>query len=253
MILIPVLDLAHGSAVHARRGDREHYGPVKSVLAPGTEGDALALARAYRERLGATQAYVADVDAIEGKPLQADLLAALADSRRGFGPGLMVDAGINGAARAAEVLRRGASQIVVGLESLRSFADLEAIVGAAPSGRVVFSLDLRGGQPAIGAGAGFDPDLAPEEIAGRAVELGAAAVLVIDLVAVGSGAGPWHLDLIRHLKKSLGKPVYAAGGVRSREDLKLLREAGSDGVLVATAIHTGQLEAGDFGLDGNGR
>jgi phosphoribosylformimino-5-aminoimidazole carboxamide ribotide isomerase len=246
MLLIPVLDLAHGQAVHARRGDREHYGPVQSVLAPGSAGDALVLARAYRERLGATQAYVADVDAIEGKALQADLLSALADPRQGFGPGLMVDAGAGGAGRAAQVLRCGAAQVIVGLESLTSFEDLEAIVGAAPSGRVVFSLDLRGGQPVIGSGAGFDADLAPEEIARRAVELGAAAVLVIDLVAVGSGAGPWHLELIRSLKKTLGKPVYAAGGVRSREDLALLRTVGTDGVLVATALHTGQLGATDF-------
>lgn len=244
MLLIPVLDLAHGQAVHARRGDRAHYNPVTSVLAPGTQGDALALARAYRERLHATQCYVADVDAIEGRPLQSGLIAALADPARGFGPGLLVDAGIDSPERAQEVFRQGAAQIIVGLESLPSFEVLEAIVAAAPSGRVVFSLDLRGGRPV--AGPDFDPDLAPEEFAQEAVSRGAAAVLVIDLAAVGSGAGPWHLELVRSLKRKLGKPVYAAGGVRSRVDLELLRSAGCDGVLVATALHSGELGAEDF-------
>ncbi len=244
MLLIPVLDLARGQAVHARRGDRLHYRPVRSVLAPGRTGDALALARAYRTELRASHCYVADVDAIEGKPLQAGLLAALADPAQGFGPGLMVDAGVNSAARAREVLARGATQIVVGLESLPSFAVFEEIVSAAPSGRVVFSLDLRAGRPV--AGDGFDPDLAPAEFAARAVELGAAAVLVIDLAAVGSSAGPWHLELLGNLKQRLGRPVYAAGGVRSREDIALLRQAGCDGVLVATALHAGELGAADF-------
>ncbi|HXG44178.1 MAG TPA: HisA/HisF-related TIM barrel protein [Gemmatimonadales bacterium] len=244
MLLIPVLDLAGGQAVHARRGDRAHYRPVRSVLVPGRPGDALALARAYRAELRASHCYVADVDAIEGRPLQAGLLAALADPVQGFGAGLMVDAGINSAARAREVLRHGATQVVVGLESLPGFAVLEDIVGAAPSGRVVFSLDLRAGRPV--AGEGFDPDLAPAELAVRAVELGAAAVLVLDLAAVGSSAGPWHLELLRTLKQRLGRPVYAAGGVRSREDLELLRETGCDGVLVATAIHAGELGPADF-------
>jgi phosphoribosylformimino-5-aminoimidazole carboxamide ribotide isomerase len=244
MLLIPVIDLARGQAVHARGGDRKRYRPVSSVLAPGSKGDAAALARAYRVTLGATHCYVADVDAIEGRALQAGLIAALADRVTGFGPGLMVDAGISTAARAREVFGRGASQIIVGLESLADFAAFEAIVAVAPAGRVVFSLDLRGGQPIVGPG--FDSDLAPTELARQAVELGAAAVLVIDLAAVGSGAGPWHLDLVRTLKQSLGTPVYAAGGVRSREDVRLLRATGCDGVLVATALHEGGLGAADF-------
>ena len=48
MELIPVLDLAHGVAVHAIGGDRSRYEPVRSELARGAEGDPMALAGAYR-------------------------------------------------------------------------------------------------------------------------------------------------------------------------------------------------------------
>ena len=91
--LIPVLDLSAGRAVHAVGGDRARYEPVRSVLAPDHDGDARALAQAYRTRLGAPRCYVADLDAITlGRP-QHDLLARLAEPD-GFGGAMLVDAGI---------------------------------------------------------------------------------------------------------------------------------------------------------------
>ena len=50
---------------------------------------------------------------------------------------------------ALEVLACGASQVVVGLETLHAFTDLEAIVRVVGDSRVVFSLDLRLGSPVL--------------------------------------------------------------------------------------------------------
>jgi uncharacterized protein related to proFAR isomerase len=108
--LIPVLDLAHGQAVHAIGGRRDEYRPVESVLAPGRAGDAPALARAYRERLGATQCYVADLDAIQGNGPQSELLHRLANPGEGFGPGLLVDAGPLGTPRVTDLLNLGVTR-----------------------------------------------------------------------------------------------------------------------------------------------
>jgi uncharacterized protein related to proFAR isomerase len=67
MRLIGVLDLLAGRAVHARAGRRTRYAPVQAVAGSSIEaGDALALARAYMERLGLTELYAADLDAILG-------------------------------------------------------------------------------------------------------------------------------------------------------------------------------------------
>src|SRR5262245_53968151 len=108
--LIPVLDLAHGEAVHAIGGRREEYQPVESVLTPGQVGNALALARAYREQLGATQCYVADLEAIQEKGLQSALIGHLAGPE-GFGPGLLVDAGGVGIAGVKDLLDLGVAQV----------------------------------------------------------------------------------------------------------------------------------------------
>ena len=88
MRVIGVLDLLAGRAVHARAGLRATYGPVPSVAGlPIGPGDALALARAYTDRLGLTELYVADLDAILGGTSQHMLVGRLA----ALGPPLWLD------------------------------------------------------------------------------------------------------------------------------------------------------------------
>ena len=155
MDIIPVLDLARGVAVQAQAGDRARYEPVTSALVPER-------GRAMRSRccgrsapvLGATACYVADLDAIQGGAVQRTMLRELAQLETGFAGAILVDAGAH-TRRAArfEVLSCGASQVVVGLETLRAFADLADDRPASwATTRVVFSLDLRLGSPILHPG-----------------------------------------------------------------------------------------------------
>ena len=143
MQIIPVLDLAGGIAVHARAGDRARYAPVESVLAPGRPGDAMALVQAYREERGRRGMLRGRSRRDPGGPVQRTFLRELADFETGFAGALLVDAGTSSAGGALEVLACGASQIVVGLETLRAFADLARMVEVVDPARTVFSLDLR--------------------------------------------------------------------------------------------------------------
>lgn len=248
MELIPVLDLQHGGAVHARRGAREQYQPVDSVLAPGAPGNPLALGRAYRE-LSAAQCYLADLDAIQGRPTQYDLIRRLAHPVSGFGPELLVDAGLEDPAEVEPLVAAGARTLVAGLESLPDFGALGEIVRAAGSTPVVFSLDLMLGKPVRRrTGRIATQEAVALELGARAADAGCRAVLVLDLATVGSEDGPRNLDLIDGLKRMLGLPVYTGGGVRSVNDLRALAEVGCDAVLVGTALHTGRLDRAAFRL-----
>jgi phosphoribosylformimino-5-aminoimidazole carboxamide ribotide isomerase len=240
MELIPVLDLLQGQAVHARGGLRDQYHPVESALLPGRPGDAVALARAYRELPGVGHCYVADLDAIQQGSLQRRLLAAIVAQDEGFGPGLMVDAGVTTPAQAVALLELGAEMLVVGLETLRSFGDLQAIVREAGGERVLFGLDLMDGKPLRRRTRRIATyDAVALELGARAADAGCAGILVLDLATVGSGAGPRNLELLDALKRMLGVRIYAGGGVRSAKDLEQLALAGCHGALVGTAIHSG--------------
>jgi phosphoribosylformimino-5-aminoimidazole carboxamide ribotide isomerase len=241
MRLIPVIDLSQGQAVHARAGDRALYPPVESVLIPGRKGDPHALVQAYRDALAARECYVADLDAIQGGELQRDLLLELA---RDAAPcGLLVDAGAHSPAGVKEVLALGAAAVVIGLETLPSLDLLGAAVAAAAPAGVVFSLDLRLGRPVLSmeAAATDAGRLEPEELASRAVDAGVQALLVLDVGRVGTGGGV-DLELLRRLRRRFpGVRLLAGGGVAGPEGLTRLAEAGCDGALVATALHTGRL------------
>ena len=50
MTVIPVIDLLGGEVVHAVRGEREKYRPVKRLLAPGS--NPLDIARAFINETG---------------------------------------------------------------------------------------------------------------------------------------------------------------------------------------------------------
>ena len=237
MRLIGVIDLLGGRAVHARGGQRDLYRPIDRVAGVEVGGDPQALARTYRERFALRELYVADLDAIRGAPLQTAPLAAIA----GTGVRFWLDAGIRTVDEARRAFDAGAARVVVGLETLPSYADLAAISQASEPERVAFSLDLRDGEPIVAAAAEI-AGLAPESIAQRAVAAGAATVIVLDLARVGSGRGV-AFDMLARIRAAVPEvQLFAGGGVRGAEDVMRLHAIGCDGVLVASALHDGRLD-----------
>jgi phosphoribosylformimino-5-aminoimidazole carboxamide ribotide isomerase len=220
MRVVGVIDLKDGTAVHAVRGERERYRPVRSVVT-GDDGDALSLARGYLG-LGIEEVYVADLDAITGTGENRATIAALAREAR-----VMVDAGVSEPEPVRELLALGAHRVIVGTETLRD---------AVPAG-VVLSLDLRDGRLLSP-----DPRLvglpAPDALA-RLYRPELCEVIVLDLARVGSGAG-LDIELIAELHAAFPDvELLAGGGVRDAGDLHALEDAGAAGALVATALHTG--------------
>jgi phosphoribosylformimino-5-aminoimidazole carboxamide ribotide isomerase len=121
-----------------------------------------------------------------------------------------------------------------GLELLSESVDL---LGAQ---RAVFSLDLKAGQPitAIAALRGRPP----LDIANQAIAAGLRRLIVLELTSVGTGFGPATLMLCRELRAAHPSvEIISGGGVRSRNDVEALVSAGCDRVLVASALHDGQL------------
>jgi phosphoribosylformimino-5-aminoimidazole carboxamide ribotide isomerase len=248
MQIIPVLDLAGGLAVHAQAGDRARYAPVVSDLVPGRVGDPAALLRAFHANLGIHECYLADLDAIQGGAVQRTLIRELAEFHTGFAGALLVDAGTHSPGGALEVLSCGASEIVVGLETLHAFADLRAIIGLVGRSRVVFSLDLRLGSPVLHNAMQDATGPGPEAVslAEQAEGIGVASILLLDLGRVGTGVGV-DLGLLETVRQRLpGIRLLAGGGVLTRRDLERMRDVGCDGALVASAIHTGRLTAADL-------
>jgi phosphoribosylformimino-5-aminoimidazole carboxamide ribotide isomerase len=232
MRVIPVIDLKGAVAVHAVRGERERYRPLRSEIVAGS--DPVEVTRAVRDALGLDELYVADLDAIAGGSADWETIAALAREARA-----MVDAGVTSVAQAERLLELGAARVVVGTETLADERALERLQSALPDAPLVVSLDLRDGrvlspQPAL------ERLRAPEALE-RLAHSGVREAIVLDLARVGSGAGP-DVALVHELGDRVPElELLAGGGVRDVADLQALADAGAAGALVATALHRGAI------------
>jgi phosphoribosylformimino-5-aminoimidazole carboxamide ribotide isomerase len=242
MEIVPVLDLKGGVVVHARRGRRAEYVPVRSSLVDGSEPVTVARALCVAGR--ARRLYVADLDALAGEPADAPTLSALAAVAEAW-----VDAGATTGERAAVLARAGVARNVIGTESLGTAdapwrAVRRATGGRPPGGpgpRLVLSVDLRDGRLVSPR-----PELAghePVAVVPTVRALGVSELVVIDLARVGSASGP-PLAAVADLAAALPDvAIYAGGGVRDASDLRALEAAGATGALVATALHECRLIA----------
>lgn len=230
--MIPVMDLRDGLAVHAVKGNREHYRPVTSVLTDTAEP--LEVARAFRDKLGLSELYIADLNAIQGRGHHRVLISRLAQQS---GMRLIVDAGAADVTSALQVLDAGASQVIIGAETLSTWEMALAICAAIDPRHLIFSLDMRSGQVLSRS-----PQLAaskPAEVLGLLYRANWREVILLDLSRVGTGTGVDRALIAeaQHMFPQLA--LLAGGGVRDANELADLRAAGAAGVLVATALHQG--------------
>jgi phosphoribosylformimino-5-aminoimidazole carboxamide ribotide isomerase len=235
MKIIPVLDVLGGVAVHAVRGRRKEYQPLKSVLCASTEpADVATELRA----IGFTELYVADLDAIAGGQPNFSLFKKVADKS---GLELMIDAGVTSIEAAEEVLKSHVSKVIIGTETLLSMSFVVEAVEAFGSENVVVSLDLMGDR--VLSGFKLDRLAEPLEFLRELKERGVSQIIVLDLAKVGSNEGI-NTSFLREVMRNIKAEVLVGGGVRHIEDLKELKDLGVFGVLVATALHSGKISAG---------
>jgi phosphoribosylformimino-5-aminoimidazole carboxamide ribotide isomerase len=227
--ILPVLDLMGGLVVRGVAGRRQEYAPIVSRLTSSAEP--VAVAAAFRDAFGFDELYLADLDAIGGKPPAWDIIAELL--RLGFR--LWVDAG-PGNDHAATLAKLGVQRIIAGLESLAGPEQLRQLV---QRHEVVLSLDLFHGRP-LGEKTWQGSD--SWSIACQAIDLGLTRMLVLDLAAVGVNQGTPTLEFCARLRGEFPfLEIITGGGIRDVGDLKALRRNGVDYALVASALHDGRL------------
>ncbi|TWU55308.1 1-(5-phosphoribosyl)-5-[(5-phosphoribosylamino)methylideneamino] imidazole-4-carboxamide isomerase [Rubripirellula reticaptiva] len=232
------------AAVHAVAGKRSHYQPIEWC-----GHSPLRLAEHYWQ-LGVSRLYVADLDAILHGKVQTNLLVDIANQ---FPVDeLLLDIGWKGACdsqiAAVEKLLQETGKstcFIAATESARDTDAIDELAKLADPSRVFLSLDLRGGKTV--------DNTAPEsEWIETAIRLNLAGVIVLDIAAVGTGAGPVTADRCRTIANTLGGPIsrqskhqriYSGGGVRTLADVAALVDAGCHGCLVGTMLHESEVRA----------
>jgi len=228
--VIPVLDVKEGVAVHARKGERGRYQPVKSWLASAP--DPVELARAFEAVYGFRELYLADLDAITGKkPLNSPLLGELSGSTS---LQIMVDGGFRRLEEVEEAFKAGASRAILATETLPSLDFLSQVLKACGEAKVTVSLDTFEGELLAG-----NPELKKLKVEGfleALKSLQVSQLILLDLARVGVGKGV-NLELLNVALEKFDGEILVGGGVRGIKDLERLAELGVSGALVATILH----------------
>jgi phosphoribosylformimino-5-aminoimidazole carboxamide ribotide isomerase len=237
MKIIPVMDVLDGVVVHAVRGARSEYKPLKSALC--TSAEPLDVALTFKA-LGFSELYVADLDAIMGKRPDFSILKQIADTT---GLRLMVDAGTADVERAEKLLRSHVSHVIIGTETLPSIGFVGKAIEVFGRECVVVSLDLRGEKVNSGFELGRLRD--PVSLLREFQRIGVEQIIVLDLAKVGSETGV-NMPILREALRNVDGKVYVGGGVRDAKDLVDLKNVGVFGVLIATALHSGRISVEDL-------
>lgn len=219
------IDIKDGVYVYATGGDRARYGPPKWLedrqLTP-SEG----LCEITR-RFGATQFYLADLDAIGGQTLQ------VLPRYRGIAQDVWIDLGVHSIPQWYSVSRQIDVPLILCTETvaLEQWLPLTRLLRYDD----IISLDYRGGQVVFADGC---------------VEVGALGavlqeiklstrVLFLDLERVGSNRGPkW--DVIEEIRR-LHPRVWIGGGIRDASDVSVAQWLHLEGIVAATAVFNGSI------------
>ncbi len=226
-MLIPCIDLQDGRVVQLERGR-------KRMLAID---DVLGVAARFQEY---PLLHVIDLDAALGRGGNLRHVRALCRwSRKNRGPRIRAGGGVRSVRRARELLLAGADQVIVGTAAFREgrpnrtfLSRLCAVVGQA---KLIVALDSEGGKIVVRGWRRRLP-LRPED-AIAALEPYCAGFLCTYVDAEGTMKGT-NLAWFRHLRGLTKLPIVAAGGIRSRREVRALERLGMDAA-VGMAIYRG--------------
>ena len=230
MIVIPAVDLRGGRCVRLRLGQADR----ETVFSE----DPVAMAERWAAQ-GARRLHVVDLDgAFAGAPRQTSLIAAIA---RAVAPvPLEAGGGLRDLAAVEAALAAGAAWAVVGTRAALDPVFLKDVCRQFP-GQIIVAVDGRGPRVAVKGWTEVVSETVGE-LAARARDGGAAALLYTDVSRDGTGLGPNFADT-EALARAVRMPILASGGVGSVEDLRRL--AGLPGVVgaaVGQALYTGAVD-----------
>ena len=153
--------------------------------------------------------------------------------------GLRVQAsgGIATLREAEQALAAGADRVVLGSGALLDLAVVREAIGALGS-RLILGIEVD--EWRIRPRGRREGDLPLVETLGWLVGSGASGFLVTAVGRVGGMRGP-DLAVVKRVVRA-GRPVIAAGGVGSVDDLRALRRGGAAGAVVGRAALEGGLD-----------
>ncbi len=228
MIILPAIDIKDGHCVRLYQGD---YDKVTTY-----GNDPVQVALRWQEA-GASWLHIVDLDgAAQGKPVNDALIGRI---RAATQMHIEVGGGMRSLEHIQQVLELGIDRVILGTIAITDQALLEKALERWGE-RIVVGIDARGGLVSI-AGWRETSQVKATTLAAELTQAGVQRFGYTDIARDGVLKGP-NLEALREMQQATSRPLIAAGGVGSLNDLHALAELGVEGAIVGKAIYTGDVD-----------
>jgi phosphoribosylformimino-5-aminoimidazole carboxamide ribotide isomerase len=231
MKVYPAMDLLDGRVVRLHKGD---YDAVTVY-----SDDPIGTVRGFVDA-GAERVHIVDLDgARAAKPAQADLVREVIVKT---GARVQTGGGIRSMEQIEAYVASGVERVVLGTAAVK---DPAFVAAACARFAIVVAVDARDGWVAT-EGWTEGSTVRATELAERARELGACAVLYTDIARDGTGAGP-NVEATAALARAVpGLEVIASGGIGTLAHLRALAARPEIAAcVVGRALYDGTLSVRD--------
>lgn len=232
--IIPVIDILNSKAVHAKKGERTKYKPLKSYLFQSS--NPVEIIRILRKKYNFELFYIADLDSIIKKAPNFQILKEISKiSNIDF----ILDPGIVDLEDISNFLRFRIKNLILGLETIKNFKTIIQSLQILNQNNIIISIDLYNGQ--ILSNAKDIKTQSPIKLIKKFESLGIKKIILLDLFRVGQKIGgipQLYLDILHNFNGD----VYVGGGIKNYTDILNIKEQNFSGVLIATALYDGTIE-----------
>lgn len=232
--IIPVLDILNSTCVHAIKGERSQYSPLKSYLFGSS--DPHILIETLHNDYEFNEFYIADLDAIMKNQPNFEIIL---DLLQNYNIRLMVDSGISTKEDISAISQFGIQNIIIGLETLGNLEVIKSALNIFGKENTIISIDMYL-ENVITKIHEFKSKTI-SDIVKKIGDLGVCKIILLDLFRVGQKLGGISPLYLKIRKKFYGE-IYVGGGIKDLSDIQTYYDHQFSGVLLGTALYDGTIQ-----------
>ncbi len=232
--IIPVIDILNSKAVHAKKGERTKYKPLKSYLFPSS--NPVEIINILKNNYSFDLFYIADLDSIIKKAPNFQILKQILEISN---IKVILDPGIVDLEDIYHFLNIKIKNLILGLETIKNFKTIIQSLQIQNHNDIIIRIDMYNGQ--ILSKAKDIKTQNPIKLIKKLESLDIKNIILLDLFRVGQKIGgipPLYLDILHNFNGN----VFVGGGIKNYTDILNIKEQNFSGVLIATALYDGTLD-----------
>nr|MBI2904550.1 1-(5-phosphoribosyl)-5-[(5-phosphoribosylamino)methylideneamino]imidazole-4-carboxamide isomerase [Chloroflexota bacterium] len=227
--IYPAIDLRAGRVVRLAQGD-----PARLTV---YGDDPAATAHRWRDE-GAAWLHVVNLDGAFGET--ADANGRALEQIVAVGLNVQFGGGLRDGAALRRVMQLGVARAVIGTAAVETPALVDEALAEFGAERIAVGVDAREGRVRL-RGWAEESAVTALDLARRLRGQGVTRIIFTDVARDGMGAGV-NVAATAELAAASGLAVIASGGVATADDVRRVREAALDGVIIGRALYEGHID-----------